>query len=356
MRVRYIVLLLVLASLAYLFAWPTGHTFEAFEVAEAAALPPELADDTSLDSLRRTGTVQDGPEDIAVDAGGAVYTGTADGHLYVLEPGAERWRAITLTYGRPLGLAFDPSDRWLYVADAERGLMRTDKQGHLEQIVDTTADGRDLGLVDDLAVGRDGAVYFTSASDNWALADYEGAVLAHDRTGRLLRYRPAAKTLDVLDEGLAFANGVAVAPDGRYVYVAQTTDYSVLRYPIAADGAVGPAERFAERLPGFPDGLGFDGRGRLWAAIVDERSGLLDALAPYPRLREATHKLPEGFRPLPRYRASLLALDRDGRIVERLGASDGEDAYRGITNVAWRGDTLWVGSLVERSVGWLVVE
>lgn len=354
MRVRHIIVLLGAAALLYLFAWQTGHDFGAFAVAPARPLPRALAADTRLDGLRRTTTLPEGPEDIALDARGDLYTGTADGHLYVLERGSDRWRAITLTYGRPLGLAFGPDDRWLYVADAERGLMRTDKQGHLERIVDTTADGRDLGLVDDLAVGPDGAVYFTSASDNWPLDAYEGAVLAHDRTGRLFRYRPREQTLELLADSLAFANGVALAPGGDAVYVAQTTDYSVLRYPITADGTVGPAERFAEGLPGFPDGLTFGPRGRLWVALADERDARLDALAAHPLLREAIYKLPEGFGPRPRYRASVIALDTDGRIVDRLGTSGAEDAYRGITNAVWRGDTLWVGSLVERSVAYWV--
>ena len=355
MRVRYILLLLALAALGYLLLWPTGHDFGAFAPEEAPALSPALAGDTRLDGLRRTATLSEGPEDVALDGRGDVYTGTADGHLYVLARGHDDWRAITLTYGRPLGLAFDPSGRWLYVADGERGLMRTDREGHLERIVDTTADGRDLGLVDDLAVAPDGTVYFTSASDNWALADYEGAALAHDRTGRLFRYTPQTRALEVLADGLAFANGVAVAPDADAVYVAQTTDYSVLRFPLAADGSVGAAERFAERLPGFPDGLSFDDAGRLWVALVGERDGRLDAMAPYPWLREAVYKLPEGFKPRPKYRASVVALGAGGRIVDRLGSSGDDDAYRGITNAVWRGDTLWVGSLVERSVAWAVI-
>ena len=356
MRVRHIIALLVVATLAYLLLWPTGHVFESYTAPGTQALSVDLAADRTLDGLRRTTTLSEGPEDIAIDSAGAIYTGTADGHIWVLEPGADVWRPIAVTMGRPLGLAFDATQRWLYIADGERGLMRTDREGHLERIVDTAADGRDLGLVDDLAVAPTGEVYLTTASDNWDLDGVTGAALAHDRTGRLFRYDPGDASLSLVADSLLFANGVAVSPDGRYVYVAQTTDYSVLRYRIDGGGAAGgTAERFAERLPGFPDGLNFDDRGRLWVSIVGPRDGRLDAMADYPMLREATYKLPDDFRPAPRYGTTLLALDRDGQVVAHLGGSDDEDAYRGITNAVWRGDTVYVGSLVERAVGWVVV-
>lgn len=355
MRVRYIVLLLSVASVAYLALWPVPSDFRAFDAEAAHALPAALQADTRLDSLRRMATVGDGPEDIAIDTRGNLYTGTANGHLWVFEPGAKDWRPITLTYGRPLGLAFSPDERWLYVADATQGLMVTDAAGHLERLVDTFA-GEDLGLVDDLAVAPDGRVYFTSATRHWGLGEVEDAFLAHDRTGRLFRYNPKSRTLDLLADSLAFANGVAVAADGSAVYVAETAGYRVLRLPIAADGTVGAPERFAERLPGFPDGLNFDARGRLWVSLVGPRNELLDRLAGRPLLREAVYKLPEGFKPKAKYRSGLLALDKRGRTVDFLAGSEARrEPFAGITNAVWRGDTLYVGSLVERSVGRAVI-
>ncbi len=355
MRVRYIVLLLVLASLAYLGGWPVRTPFRAFDGRPAAPLPADLAADTRLDGLERMATVGDGPEDIAVDSLGNLYTGTANGHLYVFEVGALEWRPITVTYGRPLGLAFSPDERWLYVADATQGLMRTDKLGHLERLVDTFG-GEDLGLVDDLAVAPDGTVYFTSATRHWGLDEVLAAVLAHDRTGRLFRYEPTTKRLTVVADSLAFANGVAVEPDGSAVYVAETSGYRVLRIPLADDGTAGPAERFAERLPGFPDGLNFDARGRLWVSLVNPRNATLDGIADQPFLREVVYKLPAGFKPKAEYDSEIIALDDGGRIVDRLGVSaDLDEPFVGITNAVWRGDTLYVGSLVERTIGRITV-
>ena len=358
MRVRHILLLLTAAALLYLFALPSARPFAAHPAPPPAPLPAALATDARLDGLRRFTTIDEGPEDIAVDAGGHLYTGTADGHLWTLPPDNRTgdWRPITLTGGRPLGLAFGPADRWLYVADATRGLMRTDKEGHLERIVDEYA-GRDLGLVDDLDVSPVGIVYFTSATTAFPLDDHEGAILSHDRTGRLYAYDTHAETLSVVLDSLAFPNGVAVAPDGSAVYVALTADYAVLRVPLDGDGAP-RAERFAERLPGFPDGLSFDDDGRLWVSLVAPRSSVLDALGEYPALRRALYRLPEGFKPRADESSSLLALDRRGQIVDHFGFSGEmsrrDKPYRSITNAVWRGDTLYVGSLTERAVGYWV--
>ena len=337
MRVRYIVLLLALTVAAYLCFWPVRTPFRAFDANLATALPAHLAGDTRLDSLRRMATVGDGPEDIAVDSLGNVWTAIENGHVYVFERGALDWRPVTLTYGRPLGLAFSPDERWLYIADATQGLMRTDKLGHLERLIDTLQ-GEDLGLVDDLAVAPDGAVYFTSATRHWGVDEVTSAMLAHDRTGRLFRYVPATKRLTVVADSLAFANGVAVAADGTAVYVAETAAYRVLRIPIATDGATGTAERFAERLPGFPDGLNFDDRGRLWVSLVNPRSNTLDDLAGKPFLRELIYKLPADFKPKADYGTAIVALGSRGEIVDYLGAStDHPEPFLAITNAVWRG-------------------
>ena len=344
-----------MAALAYLVAWPTGRRFEAFErPADPQPLPEAIAGQWAT-----LGTVGEGPEDVAVAADGTLYTGIADGYVMALDPGAVDWRPLLVTYGRPLGLALSPDERFLYIADAEAGLLRTDRAGHLQLLLDTLPGGGELGLVDDLAVHpATGQVFFTSATDEWPLSRARDALLEHHATGRLLRYDPGARRAEVLLDGLQFANGVAVTPAGDAVLVARTGDYDVLRYGLRGVDS-GRVSVFAEALPGFPDGLNYDGTGRLWVSLVAPRSELLDDLLPRPFLREVVYRLPESLKPRPGRRALAVALDARGRPVASLrdlGDPEGEGVgFATVTNVVWRGDTAYVGSLTGRRVGRLTI-
>jgi gluconolactonase len=106
---------------------------------------------------------------------------------------------------------------------------------------------------------RHGVLYFSDPWGSSSTSDVNpiGGFYRHFSDGRLER----------LDQGLAFPNGVAIAADGSAVYLAETGRRRILRYPIAADGAVGPREHWTD-VPGppGPDGMAFDERGFLYVA------------------------------------------------------------------------------------------
>jgi gluconolactonase len=161
------------------------------------------------------------------------------------------------TGGIPAGLAFD-RDGNLYVADEGdqiHGVLRITPDKRAEVVVDAY-EGAPLNGANDLMFDAAGVLYF---SDPWRSS-------AEHPTGGFYRLFPDGR-LERLDHGLAFPNGVAVAADGSAVYLAETYRNRIHRYPIAADGAVGPRQDWAE-LPGWagPDGMAFDERGYLYVA------------------------------------------------------------------------------------------
>jgi sugar lactone lactonase YvrE len=77
--------------------------------------------------------------------------------------------------------------------------------------------------------------------------------------------------------GIRFANGVALSPDGKLLYVAETPAGRILAFDIAADGALTGRRVFvqlsdvlATSHPLYsPDGIRTDGRGNLFVALYN---------------------------------------------------------------------------------------
>ena len=119
------------------------------------------------------------------------------------------------------------------------------------------------------AVAADGTIYFTDSSTKFGFEHWRGDLLEHRPTGRLFRRDPDG-TLTVLLDGLAFANGVALAADESFVVVAETAGYALRRVWLTGERA-GPAEPFGPTLPGFPDNISTGEDGNIWVAIASPR-------------------------------------------------------------------------------------
>src|SRR5204862_3459194 len=129
----------------------------------------------------------EGPEAILLDPSGDLITGYVDGRVMRMAADGSNQRAIANTGGRPLGLAFGPG-RAIYVADADRGLLRIE-DGKV-QVLATEQGGRRFGFTDDLDVGADGTVYFTDASWKFGFRRFVDDLIEHRANGRLLSWSP----------------------------------------------------------------------------------------------------------------------------------------------------------------------
>jgi gluconolactonase len=161
------------------------------------------------------------------------------------------------TGGIPAGLAFHP-DGSLYVADEGddiHGILRITPDGKGEIVVNSFG-GKPLNGANDLVFDKDGVLYF---SDPWRTS-------VDNPVGGFYRYFPDG-TLEQIDTGLAFPNGLAITADGSAVILAETGHNRLLRYAINADGTIGPREHWATLSgPTGPDGMAFDANGDLYVA------------------------------------------------------------------------------------------
>ena len=206
-----------------------------------------------------------GPETIAVDASGRLYTATREGNIVRLRADGSSPENWVSTGGRPLGLSFDARGT-LFVADAFRGLLAISPDGAV-RVLATEADGVPIRYANSVAAASDGKVYFSDASTKFGAKEWAGTysaslldILEHGGHGRLLAYDPASGRATTLIRGLNFANGVALAHDESFVLVAETGSYRVLRHwlagpnrgrtePLLEDGRVS-----LRRQPGDGDG------------------------------------------------------------------------------------------------------
>jgi sugar lactone lactonase YvrE len=287
-----------------------------------------------------------GPEDVVVDAEGRLLTGVEDGRILRLTADGARIEVVADTGGRPLGLE-RAGDGRLVVCDAYRGLLRVDPdRGTVETLVHEFG-GEPLRLCDNAAVAADGAVYFSDSSRRFGLRHWKADLLEHSGTGRLLRRDPNGAVEVVLD-GLQFANGVALAADGSFVAVAETGAYRVSRLWLSGPKA-GQRDLLVDNLPGFPDNLSTGSDGRIWVALPSPRDPVLDwAHARPPAVRKLVWALPDRLQPGPKHTAWVQAVDGTGAVVADL-QTIGEQ-YRMVTGVREHAGRLYLGSLTERAI------
>lgn len=339
-----VVLLLVLA--VYLVAIPPPIDAAAYRQPADSGLRGPLQANLELRSARVVGAGRlVGAEDVAVDASGRLYTGTADGKIVrvTLRPdGSDVLETYAATGGRPLGLRFGPDGRTLFVADANKGLLAVDAGGGARTLA-TGAGGVPFRFTNDLDVAPDGTVYFSDASDRYGVDEYLYDLLEARPHGRLLVYSPDGSVRTLLD-GLYFANGVALAGDGSFVLVNETYRSRIRRFWLTGPRR-GTSDVLVDQLPGFPDNLSRDpATGRFWVALYTVRNRALDLLHPHPFLKNQLAKLPRFLWPKPQPYGLIFEMDAGGRILRSLQDPGGE-RVTGVTSVEpWRG-RLYLGSL-----------
>lgn len=345
------ILLLLVALLAAALLWmmrPGDLDAVGWQAPPAQPLTGVLAENQRLADTARLGDgVLAGPEDVVVDADGNLFTGTEDGRIMRIDRQGDT-STFARTGGRPLGLAFAP-DGQLIVADAYKGVLSVSANGSVQTLL-AEVGGAPLNFADDVVVDRDGIIYISDASTRFGLAEFKTDLMVGRPYGRVLRFDPVNGDVQVLMDGLYFANGITLSPEQDFLLVNETYRYRVLRYWLRGERA-GQHEVFSDNLPGFPDNISTRPNGDgYWVALPSRRNAVLDQVGHLPWMRNLIARLPAALQPAIEPFALVVALDNDGRLVDAPMDPQGRQVS-GLTSVVEYDGALYLGALHGSAIG-----
>jgi gluconolactonase len=183
------------------------------------------------------------------------------------------------------GHAVDREGRLVSCEHRGRRVTRTEHDGSITVLADRF-EGKRFNSPNDVVVGDDGAIWFTDP-DYGILTDYEGDRAAREQDVRgVYRIDLAGGAVSRVVDGMVCPNGLALAPDGRHLFVADTGATHVADGPrhirrFRVEGARLVDEGvFATCGAGLFDGFRFDADGRIWTSAGDG----VHCLAPDGRL------------------------------------------------------------------------
>jgi sugar lactone lactonase YvrE len=298
-----------------------------------------FAENDELRSAALWNTTGTGPEDIAIDPDGRPVTGLKDGRVVRFPPFGGNPETIGHVGGRPLGIELDTDGESFIIANACLGLQRLSPNGKVTVLAHGYR-GRPFRLTNNAAVARDGTIYFSVSSYRWPLADYATDILERSATGAVYRLDTNGD-LDLVLDGLVFANGVALSVVQRFVLVAEFGSYRIHRVWLEGPEA-GTRDVFVENLPGFPDNLNRSG-GVFWCGFPCIRHKALDAIASRPGLRSVIHRVRPKLQPRPAPHGFVAAFDETGTVVTTFQDPSGRVSTT--TSAVSHGRQLYVGSL-----------
>jgi len=160
--------------------------------------------------------------------------------------------------GNSNGLTFDRQGRLIACEHGNRRVSRTEPDGKVVTLADKY-EGKRLNSPNDAVVKSDGSIYFT---------DPPYGIQTHQKElpfNGVFRITPDGK-LTLLAGDFERPNGIALSPDEKKLYVADTARGHIRVFDVQPDGTCKGGGEFV-KVPG-PDGMKVDTKGNLYVTSV----------------------------------------------------------------------------------------
>ncbi len=156
------------------------------------------------------------------------------------------------------GNTFDAQGRLYTCESRTRRLIRMDKKGNLEVLAEKW-EGKRLNAPNDVVVRRDGHIYFTDPA-------FGRQADARELDFYGVYHIPPRGPLEVIVKAAWRPNGIALAPNGRVLYVTDSDQHKLRAWDLDRAGMASGERVLISGIDGVPDGLRVDAKGNLYVA------------------------------------------------------------------------------------------
>jgi gluconolactonase len=232
--------------------------------------------DARLEKVWGEGSFTEGPVEVP---GGAIYFSDIGNRIMRFDPATGKTTVFREPSGRANGLEVDAKGRLLACEGANTGGKRrvtlTERDGKV-RVLASRWKGKRFNSPNDLTVDAKGRVYFTDPR-------YVGDEKREIDTESVYRIDPDGQVTQIIGD-VDKPNGIAVSPDQKTLYLANTTregKAELLAFALHGDGSVGKRRviySFGNKR-GI-DGMSVDQHGNIYGAAGRDKDGGIYVISP----------------------------------------------------------------------------
>jgi sugar lactone lactonase YvrE len=295
----------------------------------------------SISDFTRVGSDLRRPECVLATAHGELYVSDERGGVTRIAPDGSSRRFVGQTAGGDTlaanGFAMLPDGSFLIAPLIGGGVYRLHRDGRAEMFL-SEVEGVPLLCPNFVLLDHHERIWICclTQQDRTRMSSYprdqrDGYVVLVDRAGAR-----------IVADGVGFPNEVRLDPTGRYLYTNETLAGRLLRYPLRADGSLGPIEVIAQfDESNMFDGFSLDAAGGAWiTTLVSNRLWHVESDGKVRLLIEDSD---------PGHVARLAEQQRTTGVQKELIYEDGRSTLKNISSLTFGGHdlrTAYLGSLM----------